>query len=386
MARLSRIVVPDLPHHVTQRGNRRQPLFVEPGDYALYRDLMAERCRANAVACWAYCLMPNHVHLILVPAAADGLAKAVGEAHRRFTAFANARARVTGHLFQGRFSSRAMDEEHLIAAARYLALNPVRAGLVANPADWPASSVPAHLAEHDDALAMVAPLLSRVPRSATRGFWRRLKPSSAAGCAPPSAGENRGRERRRRAIWRHDRIRKRRRRGGRRDGGRAAMRAFRSDGGAFGSRVWAESAIDLMEAKASATATPSRSEARRCGAAGRAGRGAPDWNGVQAQVSAFGDLIWRPVWTALMVRPLGSSPQSPYRARFSADATAGFRALSVGSHHPVGALDCVSPRGETPLSIALFRRRSAARRIGRRASGSRRRCARPCWPAPPPSA
>ena len=166
MARLSRIVVPDLPHHVTQRGNRRQPLFVEPGDYALYRDLMAERCRANAVACWAYCLMPNHVHLILVPATADGLAKAVGEAHRRFTAFANARARVTGHLFQGRFSSRAMDEEHLIAAARYLALNPVRAGLVANPADWPASSVPAHLAEHDDALAMVAPLLSRVPRFA----------------------------------------------------------------------------------------------------------------------------------------------------------------------------------------------------------------------------
>jgi putative transposase len=166
MARLSRIVVPDLPHHVAQRGNRRQPLFVEPGDYALYRDLLAERCRANGVVCWAYCLMPNHVHLILVPAAADGLAKAVGEAHRRFTAFANARARVTGHLFQGRFSSRAMDEPHLVAAARYLALNPVSAGLVADPADWPASSVAAHLAGRDDALATVAPLLSRIPRFA----------------------------------------------------------------------------------------------------------------------------------------------------------------------------------------------------------------------------
>jgi putative transposase len=166
MARQSRIVVPDLPHHVAQRGNRRQPLFVEPGDYALYRDLMAERCRANAVACWAYCLMPNHVHLILVPASADGLAKAVGEAHRRFTAFANARARVTGHLFQGRFSSRAMDEDHLVAAARYLALNPVRAGLVDNAADWRASSVPAHLAGRDDALATVAPLLNRIPRFA----------------------------------------------------------------------------------------------------------------------------------------------------------------------------------------------------------------------------
>jgi len=166
MARLSRIVVPDLPHHVTQRGNRRQPLFAAPGDYALYRDLLAERCQANGVACWAYCLMPNHVHLILVPSRPDGLAKAVGEAHRRFTAFANARARVTGHLFQGRFTSRAMDEAHLVAAARYLALNPVAAGLVANAADWRASSVPAHLAGRDDGLVAVAPLLSRIPRFA----------------------------------------------------------------------------------------------------------------------------------------------------------------------------------------------------------------------------
>jgi putative transposase len=110
--------------------------------------------------------MPNHVHLILVPSRADGLAKAVGEAHRRFTAFVNARARVTGHLFQGRFSSRAMDEAHLVAAARYLALNPVGAGLVANAADWRASSAPAHVAGRDDALVTVAPLLSRVPRFA----------------------------------------------------------------------------------------------------------------------------------------------------------------------------------------------------------------------------
>ena len=73
MARLTRIVVPDLPHHVTQRGNRRQKLFVERGDYGLYRDLLAERCRANRVACWAYCLMPNHVHLIMTPSTADGI-------------------------------------------------------------------------------------------------------------------------------------------------------------------------------------------------------------------------------------------------------------------------------------------------------------------------
>ena len=161
-----RITVPDLPHHVSQRGNRQQALFLGADDYTLYRDLLAERCRANGVACWAYCLMPNHVHLILVPSQPDGLAKAVGEAHRRYTAFFNARARLTGHLFQGRFFSRAIDEDHLIAAARYLALNPVRAGLVANSAEWSASSVAAHLAGRDDVLATVAPLLQRVPRFA----------------------------------------------------------------------------------------------------------------------------------------------------------------------------------------------------------------------------
>ncbi len=80
--------------------------------------------------------MPNHVHLILVPSRPDGLAKAVGEAHRRYTAFVSARARVTGHLFHGRFASRAMDERHLMAAARYLALNPVRAAITGRLRDY----------------------------------------------------------------------------------------------------------------------------------------------------------------------------------------------------------------------------------------------------------
>jgi len=166
MARLSRIVVPGLPHHVTQRGNRRQALFTEPGDYALYRDLVAERCRANGVVCWAYCLMPNHVHLVLAPADADALPRAVGEAHRRFTAFVNARARATGHLFQARFASFAMDDAHLLNALRYLAFNPVRAGLAASPEAWPWSSVRAHLAGRDDALVQVGPALERAPRFA----------------------------------------------------------------------------------------------------------------------------------------------------------------------------------------------------------------------------
>jgi putative transposase len=160
MPRLARATVPDLPHHVTQRGNRRQEIFAEEADHALYRDLLAEGCRRNGVACWAYCLMPNHVHLILTPTTPEGLSRAVGEAHRRYTAFFNARARTTGHLFQSRFASAAMDEAHWLAAVRYLAFNPVRAGLCRRPEDWPWASVRAHLAGRDDGLVNVAPLLA----------------------------------------------------------------------------------------------------------------------------------------------------------------------------------------------------------------------------------
>ncbi len=170
MPRLARVVVPGAPHHVTQRGNRRMAIFSEPGDYALYRDLLAERLKHHSVACWAYCLMPNHVHLVLVPpdgdvaASAAALSRAVGEAHRRYTAFVNARARVTGHLFQGRFHCAAMDEAHLLTAVRYLAFNPVRARLVVRPQDWVWSSVAAHLARRGDGLVDVAPVLEIAPR------------------------------------------------------------------------------------------------------------------------------------------------------------------------------------------------------------------------------
>ena len=160
--RLARLIAPGFPHHVTQRGNRRAPVFFEEADYALYRDLLAKRCRKASVACWAYCLMPNHVHLILVPASVDGLARAIGETHRQYTGFVNARARWTGHLFQGRFSSVVLDEEHLMLAARYVALNPVRAQLAKQPQDWAWSSLRAHLDGRDDGLVTVAPLLERL--------------------------------------------------------------------------------------------------------------------------------------------------------------------------------------------------------------------------------
>ncbi len=166
MARYARIIVPGAPHHVTQRGNRREPIFFEDGDQEVYRDLLAEQAARHRVDVWAYCLMPNHVHLILTPSDELGLGRAVGESHRRYTNFINARGRWTGHLFQSRFASVVMDEAHLREAVRYVSLNPVRARLCGKAEDWAWSSVRAHLAGADDELVSVRPVLERVERFA----------------------------------------------------------------------------------------------------------------------------------------------------------------------------------------------------------------------------
>jgi putative transposase len=108
--------------------------------------------------------MPNHVHLILTPRDADGLRAMLAEAHRRYTRIINERHGWTGHLWQGRFGSVPMDEDHLAGAVRYVSLNPVRAGLVRRADDWEWSSVRAHLSGQDDGLATVQPLLDRYPR------------------------------------------------------------------------------------------------------------------------------------------------------------------------------------------------------------------------------
>ena len=162
MARLPRIVLPGIPHHVTQRGNRRERVFFEDGDYALYLDLLSEAAARSQVAIWAYCLMPNHVHIIAVPSDEDGLRRTFRYVHRHYTGYINARMRVTGHLWQGRFSSVAMDEAHLVSALRYVALNPARARLTEKAEDWPWSSTRAHLEGRSDAFVDVAPALERV--------------------------------------------------------------------------------------------------------------------------------------------------------------------------------------------------------------------------------
>ena len=166
MARLARVVVPGHPHHVTQRGNGRARTFFSDADYALYRDLLAEHCKAAQVEVWAWCLMPNHVHLILVPSDADGLRRALAAVHRRYAGIIHARRKRTGHFWQGRFGAVVMDEAHLAAALRYVSLNPVRARLVERAQDWRWSSTRAHLRGKDDGLTALAPILDRFPRFA----------------------------------------------------------------------------------------------------------------------------------------------------------------------------------------------------------------------------
>src|SRR3954464_6973508 len=145
MARLARLVIPAVPHHVTQRGNRRQPVFFSDEDYAAYRDLVAAACAAHDVRCIAWCLMPNHVHLILTPSDAEGLRAALAEAHRRYSRRINLAHGWTGYLFQGRFASYPMDAAHLMTAVRYVELNPVRAKLARHAEDRIRPTPRAHL-------------------------------------------------------------------------------------------------------------------------------------------------------------------------------------------------------------------------------------------------
>jgi putative transposase len=162
MSRAARIVIPDMPHHVIQRGNRRMPVFLREEDYAFYLDLMREWCGKEGVEIWAYCLMTNHVHLIAVPQNEKSLARAIGEANRRYTRAINLREGWSGHLWQGRFSSYLMDESHTLQAARYIELNPVAAKLCRLPQDYRWSSARAHLGAEDDELVTAAPLLGMV--------------------------------------------------------------------------------------------------------------------------------------------------------------------------------------------------------------------------------
>lgn len=152
MPRTARIVVPGVAHHVTQRGNRRQQTFFGASDYARYVDLIGDGCRRSGVDVLAWCLMPNHVHLVLVPPTAESLTAALAVAHRCYTWVVNRRNGWQGHLWQNRYFSSPVDDAHLANVVRYVELNPVRARLVTDPQAWAWSSAPARIGEHGDML------------------------------------------------------------------------------------------------------------------------------------------------------------------------------------------------------------------------------------------
>lgn len=145
MARMARVVVPGYPHHVTQRGNRRQKTFFCDDDYRHYIDLLSTYSKEYGTEVLAYCLMPNHVHLVMVPKEEDCLRATLGEAHRRYTRHINFRKGWRGHLWQERFHSFVMDERYLMATVRYVERNPVVAKLCHQPQEWPWSSAAAHM-------------------------------------------------------------------------------------------------------------------------------------------------------------------------------------------------------------------------------------------------
>jgi putative transposase len=158
MPRIARVVVPTYPHHVVQRGNRRQQTFFGHEDYLFYQSLMREETRRFGVSIWEYTLMPNHVHHEAAPEHAAALARAIGEIHRRYTRSINDREGWRGYLWQGRFWSAVLDEPYSIRTARYILLNPVRAGLVAHASEWPYGSARRRLGLADDPCVSPNPL------------------------------------------------------------------------------------------------------------------------------------------------------------------------------------------------------------------------------------
>jgi len=144
LPRIARIAWTGCPYHVTHRGNRRGAVFLQDSDRHSYLGALSARAVREGLRIWAYCLMPNHVHLIVVGERATSMARCIGHTHRRHAQRVNTREGWTGHLWANRFYSTPMDDRYLWIAARYVELNPVRAGLVRRPTDYPWSSARAH--------------------------------------------------------------------------------------------------------------------------------------------------------------------------------------------------------------------------------------------------
>ncbi|MCD6217129.1 transposase [bacterium] len=144
MPRTPRIVIPGTPHHVTHRGNNRQVIFHSDSNRDFYLSLLKKYARKHDLTILGYCLMPNHIHLVVLPNHEDSMAKAIGVAHNNYARALNQMFGRCGHLWQARHYSCPLDDKHLVAALRYVEQNPVRSGTVSRAVDYPWSSAIAH--------------------------------------------------------------------------------------------------------------------------------------------------------------------------------------------------------------------------------------------------
>jgi putative transposase len=163
--RANRTVFPGIPHHVTQRGNHRERVFHAPGDPEAYLALLNTYARQHGLRIFAYCLMPNHIHLVVTPGTAESLHLALRTVHSQYAQRVNRMRSITGHLWQGRYGSCALDPRHFLNAVRYVELNPVKAGLCRKAEDYPWSSARAHCADRFDPVlesAQRSPVLAAV--------------------------------------------------------------------------------------------------------------------------------------------------------------------------------------------------------------------------------
>lgn len=152
MPRLARPVFPKVPHHITQRGNRREAVFFSDEDRAAYLRWLGEYCAKYKVSVLAYCLMTNHIHVVAVPQREDALEKVFRPLHTRYAQRINRAKKWKGHLWQGRFFSSALDDTYLWAALRYVERNPVRARIVRRAENYKWSSAAAHCGLKEDAV------------------------------------------------------------------------------------------------------------------------------------------------------------------------------------------------------------------------------------------
>ncbi len=176
---MKRTILAGLPHHVIQRGLHGRKTFLSNEDYGVYLEIMSDCTRRHGVEIWAYCLMPDHVHLIAIPNKKKSLSNCLRAAHGRYTKYINQRTNNSGQFWQGRYSSHLLDEQYLIACARYIEINPVKRDYVDQPEEWKWSSAIPHIMNSDDSLVHAKPLLERVNRD-WKNFLGETRPEHEA--------------------------------------------------------------------------------------------------------------------------------------------------------------------------------------------------------------